>query len=544
MAFYRGNINAPPLINYVYYKFNSNAFKLHLSRRQLSTKHNQLSFKRMKNASPSQEKNTTISNLSSYIERRKLEAQRSIIVQVATWKSCKDLLSYCCQFGDITSVFYYSLPKEHQFILLEYKQLAATKTALDAATYTGRDNIIPSRTNVMWFRKVAEKTSPILKQYSLPSISCTNYGVLGEAVIRNMLENAPSISSQMTILYNEYKIDELEIRLKFQVITNIEQYFSGIFPSIIVHPFGSFINGFGKKFSDLDIVLFADGLKKEKLSSKLVFHTKPTNINEKQQTYEFMGVLADTMRYMIPGISHVRRIFNARVPIIKFNNIFTYTECDLSMSNVIATYMTELLYLYGEIDDRVRPLVFTIRKWAHDNKLTNLNPGKTITNFSLTLLVIFYLQRQQILPVINNMKGFAEVRESVDNMDKIYSHSIYSMRQKQDNCEQLSSLLLHFFEFYSTFDFNEKEICLREGCTFPKTDNSALFIHNPFQKGLNVSKNVSTIEVGRLQFSMIRAISSLESTNSTKSKNWGILSIFDCQNSQNKVFQKVTLMIH
>lgn len=69
--------------------------------------------------------------------------------------------------------------------------------------------------------------------------------------------------------------------------------------------------------------------------------------------------------------------------------------------------MSEVLFLYGELDSRVKPLVFTIRKWAKDNKLTNIYPGRTITNFSLTLLVIFYLQQINILPVINKMTTYS-----------------------------------------------------------------------------------------------------------------------------------------
>lgn len=73
-----------------------------------------------------------------------------------------------------------------------------------------------------------------------------------------------------------------------------------------------------------------------------------------------------------------------------------------------ALHMSELLYLYGTIDDRVRPLVFTVRKWAHEIGLTNSSPGRWITNFSLTLLVLAFLQRTTstspaVLPSVNTL---------------------------------------------------------------------------------------------------------------------------------------------
>lgn len=73
-----------------------------------------------------------------------------------------------------------------------------------------------------------------------------------------------------------------------------------------------------------------------------------------------------------------------------------------------AYYMSELLYMYGEIDWRVRPLIFTIRKWAQCLKLTTKNiPGPWITNFSLSLMVLFFLQQKKILPPLNLLKSYA-----------------------------------------------------------------------------------------------------------------------------------------
>lgn len=69
--------------------------------------------------------------------------------------------------------------------------------------------------------------------------------------------------------------------------------------------------------------------------------------------------------------------------------------------------MSELLNLYGEIDWRVRPLVTAIRKWAKSQTITCDSPGRWITNFSLSLLVLFYLQQEHILPSLKTLKLYA-----------------------------------------------------------------------------------------------------------------------------------------
>lgn len=69
--------------------------------------------------------------------------------------------------------------------------------------------------------------------------------------------------------------------------------------------------------------------------------------------------------------------------------------------------MSELLNLYGEIDWRVRPLVTVVRKWAKSQEITSDIPGQWITNFSLSLLVLFYLQQKDILPSLKALKMYA-----------------------------------------------------------------------------------------------------------------------------------------
>jgi poly(A) RNA polymerase len=46
-----------------------------------------------------------------------------------------------------------------------------------------------------------------------------------------------------------------------------------------------------------------------------------------------MEIIAGIMNICIPGIFNIRKILQARVPIIKFDHKLTGIECDLSMTN-------------------------------------------------------------------------------------------------------------------------------------------------------------------------------------------------------------------
>lgn len=191
--------------------------------------------------------------------------------------------------------------------------------------------------------------------------------------------------------------------------------------------------------------------------------------------------------------------------------------------------MSEVFYNFCQIDVRVRELTFIIRKWAQVVGLTNPSPGRWITNFSLSSLVIFYLQQLEnpILPPINNLLNSksSEKYEFLKNVNFVGKNNL-----------SLEELLLQFFEFYSSFDFFSKAISMNEGKSINKPDHSAMYIINPLERGHNVSKNVSFEECERFKMEVRNAAwtleSELEDSNSLKSntENWGVLNLLKSNN--------------
>lgn len=52
-------------------------------------------------------------------------------------------------------------------------------------------------------------------------------------------------------------------------------------------------------------------------------------------------------------------------------------------------------------------------------------------------------------------------------------------------------LIKEFFEYFGNFAFNKNSINIRQGREQNKPDSSPLYIQNPFETSLNISKNVS-----------------------------------------------------
>lgn len=204
--------------------------------------------------------------------------------------------------------------------------------------------------------------------------------------------------------------------------------------------------------------------------------------------------------------------------------------------------MSELLYLLGELDSRVRPLVFCIRRWALLNRLTLSQPGNWISNFGLTCLVIFFLQQLEkpILPTINYLN---ERGRPVDKRPMDASFNVTYLRDfsqlngnvfHTENTSTVGELLLEFMTFYAEFNFLAKTLSLHTGNTIEKSGGGALHIINPLEPKLNVTKNVHSHEMARIRdkASLARILLETHFTDSSRGENdlWGIAQLFETAN--------------
>ncbi|XP_017872212.1 PREDICTED: poly(A) RNA polymerase, mitochondrial [Drosophila arizonae] len=494
-------------------------------------------------------------NYEEFIDSRQQQAQRSIVVQVSSEKSYNELYNYCSRFGRIVTVQHYSVQHEDElhYMLLEYASAGEASAAISSSAYNAElsGSGVPVRSPFLWFRaptggagrRGQAKLAANQKTLALHTVNGTRS--LSHEALKELLRGAAGIDQQLNLLYEQTRLNELGVRMRFIAALQVEQAISGMFPDALAQPFGSSVNGFGKMGCDLDLILRFDGKTpgtdqdSQREASRLIYHTKENLSNGRSQTQRQMECIGDMLHLFLPGVCHVRRILQARVPIIKYHHEHLDLEIDLSMSNLTGFFMSELLYMFGEMDPRVRPLTFCVRRWAQSCGLTNPSPGRWITNFSLTCLVMFFLQqmRQPILPSIGAMvkaANTADIRVTEDGINCTFARDMERVRFQSRNTSSLSELLLQFFEFYSQFDFHNRAISLNEGRALAKPDHSAMYIVNPLEQLLNVSKNVSLEECERLRIEVRNAAWMLESEveNATLSESerreqsWGLLNLF------------------
>jgi predicted nucleotidyltransferase len=160
-------------------------------------------------------------------------------------------------------------------------------------------------------------------------------------------------------------------------------------------PFGSSANGCGGPSSDLDLCLVihgaVDGTEVVERISALLRKREFDNVDDARKT--------------------------ARIPIVQFMDPVSKIECDICINNTLAIRNTRLLRTYVEIDARVQGMIYFVKHWAKRRKLNDPSLH-TLSSYAWLLLVINYLQRIGMLPVLQMT---APDGTKVDSTDKLPS---------------------------------------------------------------------------------------------------------------------------
>lgn len=197
-------------------------------------------------------------------------------------------------------------------------------------------------------------------------------------------------------------------------------------------------------------------------------------------------------------------------------------------------YISELFHIFGELDERVRPLVFLVRRWAREMQLISKSRQYSITNFQTTCLVLSFLQQlpDPIIPTVPELISKArktDARYSDDNRSYTFLRDIDKIQFETQNTSSLEELFVQFLEFYGTFDFTKYLVSLTSKKPIRKIEQSPLQIANPFEMEQNWSRNVSSEECAAFKMYAQDTFADLmEIDSATKSNHdrWGLLSIF------------------
>ncbi|KAG0078791.1 hypothetical protein BGZ90_004367 [Linnemannia elongata] len=219
--------------------------------------------------------------------------------------------------------------------------------------------------------------------------------------------------------------------------------------------FGSYASGLGSESSDADLCITTDNF---------------------QQTASYNNVRAVANVLRRGGMMQVQPITNARVPIVKFVDPGTRTNCDVNTNHVLGIHNSELIRCYTMIDDRVRPFLYSLKALVKKHGI-NDSSQSWLSSYAYVMMAIGFLQAQEppVLPALQI--------QPESQMTELYVQMNHEGRGGKDvinctfdrdpgrykdfsaaNTKSVGQLLIEFFEFYSRFyDYQTMEVNVRVG---------------------------------------------------------------------------------
>ncbi|KAJ1560290.1 hypothetical protein HK405_007602, partial [Cladochytrium tenue] len=251
---------------------------------------------------------------------------------------------------------------------------------------------------------------------------------------------------------------------------------------IVVHQFGSSVNGLGTPSSDVDLCVTTSW-------------SHSDGIND-------IHLLAAFLRSC--GMTKVYTVGKAKVPICKFYDPELRITCDINVNNTIALHNTRLIKAYLEVDPRA------------------LNFLQTRSHPIIPSLQKLYFDRLEAAPA-----GNLTVRPVlVDGVDCSFHDDVASLRGfGSANHETLGALVYAFFRWYAyEFDYGEQVASVRQGCLVNKRDKGwdvdvdrmwrRLCVEEPFTPHRNLANSADAVSVAGLALEFRRAVAVLERTAS------------------------------
>ncbi|KAM9262461.1 poly(A) RNA polymerase GLD2 isoform 5-T9 [Morus bassanus] len=245
------------------------------------------------------------------------------------------------------------------------------------------------------------------------------------------------LSQQVLELFQACQQQTCDLNRKELCRTELQREIQKIFPQSRLFLVGSSLNGFGTRSSDGDLCLVV----------------KEEPVNQKTEARHILSLVQKLFSTKLSSYIERPQLIRAKVPIVKFRDKVSCVDFDLNVNNVVGIRNTFLLRTYAYIENRVRPLVLVVKKWASFHDINDASRG-TLSSYSLVLMVLHYLQTipEPILPSLQ--RNYPESFDPTMQLHLVHQAPCTIPPYLSKNGSSLGDLLIGFFRYYATeFEF-------------------------------------------------------------------------------------------
>ncbi|NXF54111.1 GLD2 polymerase, partial [Oceanites oceanicus] len=297
------------------------------------------------------------------------------------------------------------------------------------------------------------------------------------------------LSQQVLDLFHACRQQTCDLNRKELCRTELQREIQLIFPQSRLFLVGSSLNGFATRSSDGDLCLV---VKEEPIPTFFFNFNTVFQVNQKTEARRILSLVQKLFSTKLCNYIERPQLIRAKVPIVKFRD--KVRQFDLNVNNVVGIRNTFLLRTYAYIENRVRPLVLVVKKWASFHDINDASRG-TLSSYSLVLMVVHYLQTlpEPILPSLQKM--YPESFDPTMELHLVHQAPCTIPPYLSKNGSSLGDLLIGFFKYYATeFDWSHQMISVREARAIPRPDgiewrNKFICVEEPFD-GTNTARAV------------------------------------------------------
>lgn len=287
-------------------------------------------------------------------------------------------------------------------------------------------------------------------------------------------------------LLEQLEPNRREVSSKRAVHQRVQHLLRRRWPSVRVLPFGSSESGLGFGGCDVDLGIY--------------FEDVDVDAQGQFSPQERVELLSAACECLAGSFQVKEFVRNARVPVIKLWDPKRQVACDVCVGGINSLLNTALLKYYGQVDPRVRPLVFAIKYWAKQRGINDSVNG-TLSSYGFTLLLIFYLQSSyaevqlpSVHAVIQNLQAETKVSALLKRLQSLPALEMPSTFGTSE-MDSVGALLAGFFDFYAhRFNMEDEVVSVRSGSALSKTTKWShpvswrLSIEDPFELAHDIGR--------------------------------------------------------
>lgn len=366
-------------------------------------------------------------------------------------------------------------------------------------------------------------------------------------VVASRLLKCSSIQEQMDGLCQILCLTPEDIKRRKELCLRIKKMLSPFFNNFRVQLYGSSANGFGFRGCDIDMSLNIIGDNRKPGRANFADPDVPSvhdflegrvstdYIAKLSQRDQLLFIHSVFLEYYQENADPIV-FYNAYVPIVRFHCGKFSLKCDLSFGNSVAFRNTKLLKLCRLMDERVTPVMMTIRYWAKHTGL--IAGGPTFNTYTISLLVLYFLQTRTppVLPSAEYLLSISEYLNNDDMEDESY-HQALEKIPPSENKQTIVELLKEFFFYYAYFDYDQV-MCPLTGSSLPRTKiysikryfrMNTIAIQDPMKLSHNVANIVDFMSCKKFFTELLWAVRFFHGGKllSPASSNWGILALLE-----------------